>query len=317
MPEKVHVELWRDGARTEYLAISWSNNGTFTWPIPAEIKQAEEYRIRLTDAVDDTLYAMSDAFIISAAPIEVILEEEEGSWGSLAAIITVTVAAEFFAQYIMREQMKSKADGGHGDRHAAFGQYMFLIPASIGDFVSDILFCFVASFDPDYYFLGIVAFLHLGACAFMNAYYGSQIYQANNRDDNHIQENKLAYAILMLLSLSSLELWALFPWNIERGEEHIDGFPPRGEPIAKAKRAACCEDFPQLIIQLTYLIAKRSRSSMTWFSLSFTSVSICVRLAYRALETQQAGRQDLHKVHATTTTAAEPAPPAPSPFRTI
>ena len=192
----------------------------------------------------------------------------------------------------MREQMKSKEDGGHGGRHAAFGQYMFLIPASVGDFVSDILFCSVATFDPDYYLLGIVAFLHLGSCALLNGYYGEIIYRENERDDDHVNKNKLAYALLMLLSLSSLELWALFAWDIKSGDANVDGFPPRGDPIKKAKQAAVCEDVPQLIFQLIYLIAKRSRSSTTWFSLSFTTLSICMRLAYRALETQQARQEN-------------------------
>ena len=46
----------------------------------------------------------------------------------------------------------------------------------------------------------------------------------------------------MLLSLSSLELWALFPWDMNPGEGNVDGFPPRGDPIKKV-----CEDVPQLI----------------------------------------------------------------------
>ncbi len=64
---EVHIELYRDGAYHSSIAKSTSSNGQYAWTIPADVPEGTNYRIRVTNVNNPTLFDESDgAFAIKS-----------------------------------------------------------------------------------------------------------------------------------------------------------------------------------------------------------------------------------------------------------
>ena len=275
MPLSVHVELWRDGARAEYLAISWVNNGTFAWPIPAEIKQADDYRIRLTSAVDATLYADSDAFVIG-------VDEEESATAHLWYVPLVAAGVGMILQAVAYSRHQKEHEG-----KARISELQFaLIELSLVDVTTDLLFVVEVWWHPIF---GPTALAFLLLSFVANALLVIKVLKSS-LDTGKTSKGPGLYAIIILLSVTSPDLLALLPW--EGGDFDANGFPDGVNALVG--NAKMLEDVPQFAIQVAYSATQSDRVNvLTWMSLGASTLCMLWRGLVACLSKQGLSSADI------------------------
>jgi hypothetical protein len=66
---KVKISLYKGNSLSKTLASSTGDTGSYTWDIPSNITRASDYKIRITDTADTSIYGESDAFAITRASL--------------------------------------------------------------------------------------------------------------------------------------------------------------------------------------------------------------------------------------------------------
>jgi hypothetical protein len=79
---KVKIDLYKGSSRLSTLASSLNNTGSYTWNIPANLAAGSNYKIRVSNTADTSVYGESETFSITA-PASLGIDKSQLAFGAI------------------------------------------------------------------------------------------------------------------------------------------------------------------------------------------------------------------------------------------
>ena len=210
--------------------------------------------------------------------------------GVLVGVVVAAAATIIFAGYVSYLKVET-----YGKKTQVSMSSLGVFALATFDFYSDVFFACSAfqSKRPTVIWLGIVMIIWLVVVCAINGYLLVQVQQqhdfatATNKNGRPFDEaHSGTFFIMALLTLTSAELIAVFPW------QGADGFP--NEDVEdRAECAGWLEDFPQLALQIAIYSQGGAEGQLgeLVFCTAISVIAMIVRAVLRRLVRRPLGRQ--------------------------
>jgi len=228
-----------------------------------------------------------DVIEVSSSDANIPTPEASGAAVAIMAAMSLALWVGALAGLYKKlpgESFREKVSFASLKRH---GKHLSTVTLSIFDLSSDVLFAASLAGIPwfsAYFFASLgILLLHLIVSVVTIWFTFHLVKKSEGPRGPHmnldaVSEHAFLYSFVVLSAAANLEAMVCLPWN---GRLKYDGFPA-AKFMWLTTLSTIVEDIPQLAIQATFVYFE-SGSIITFVSLSFTSVSLAVRLVGRLL----------------------------------
>jgi hypothetical protein len=90
----LQIDLLRDGSPVLLIESTTANDGTYFWNIPTNLTSSDRYKIRITAVEYNTIFAESEFFTISTAPLPTVVTNAAANISNTTATLKGTINAK-------------------------------------------------------------------------------------------------------------------------------------------------------------------------------------------------------------------------------
>ncbi|KAH8066043.1 hypothetical protein JL722_438 [Aureococcus anophagefferens] len=289
-PGLVHLQLVRDGAALQFIRLDVDAAAvtSVAWDISLDVEPSAAYAIRMVDAADEGLWVDSATFeIVGGAAAAVAAGGGSGGGADIVEIACFAVAAlaiAAFTQYVEYVQRDLDRDDGNVN-YIAIALAMF-------DFFSDMQFAWTAfaSERTVVSHIGLAMLVWVIVVMAANTRVLLAVKGRHALDEAHMKTHPNMYAVLHVVTATSTELLAIFPWRRPLGPGASSGFPDE-KCIDAVDYSGWFEDVPQFCLQIAvFVLGSNDDLDPTLVACAvFTVVTMIARVMIRSSQRDSGG----------------------------
>ncbi|KAH8098019.1 hypothetical protein JL720_939 [Aureococcus anophagefferens] len=283
--------LVRDGAALQFIRLDVDAAAvtSVAWDISLDVEPSAAYAIRMVDAADEGLWVDSATFEIVGGAAVAAVAAGGGSGGGadiveIACFAVAALAIAAFTQYVEYVQRDLDRDDGNVN-YIAIALAMF-------DFFSDMQFAWTAfaSERTVVSHIGLAMLVWVIVVMAANTRVLLAVKGRHALDEAHMKTHPNMYAVLHVVTATSTELLAIFPWRRPLGPGASSGFPDE-KCIDAVDYSGWFEDVPQFCLQIAvFVLGSNDDLDPTLVACAvFTVVTMIARVMIRSSQRDSGG----------------------------